>query len=262
MFTATINDIQLTFTEKGSGTPVLLLHGLTGNRHMFDEETKVLKKYLRVIVPDLRGHGDSERPSSYTLEDIIEDCYALIEELEIPSLHIIGVSMGSYVAQGLAIRLGDRVNRLVLVATKSAGTTSSMQALFDAHEEELQGLSHNAKLLKASKYMYHDLQAVGQWSKGAAKKAEAMTAEQIEAANSALMGFDFTNQLSSISAKTLVISGDHDQLNPSEEGRETARLIPHATFAEFNQSGHAPNVEQRLLYLDFVLEFLGIERTA
>ena len=260
MLTTTVNDIQLTFTEKGSGPAVLLLHGLTGNRHMFDEEVKVLQKYVRVIAPDLRGHGDSTRPATYTLDSMIEDCVALIEELGLSRLSIIGVSMGSYIAQALAIRLGERVEKLVLVATKSSGKTSSMQALFESHSEELEGLTHNAKILKASKYMYHDLQAVGQWSKEAAKKSDPMTADQIQAANDALLGFDFKDELKRISAKTLVISGDHDQLNPAEEGRETARLIPHATFAEFNESGHAPNVEQRLLYLDFILEFLEIER--
>ena len=262
MLTTTIRSHKMAFSEKGSGPPLIALHGLTGNRHMFEEETRILKKYFRVIAPDFRGHGDSDRPSSYTLDDLIEDIVALIDHLELPTVHLLGVSMGSYVAQGVAIRLGDRLDRLVLVATKSTGKTSAMQALFEQHAEELEGLSHNAKLLKASKYMYHDLQAVGKWSKEAAKKAEPMTAEQIEAANTALMGFDFTPDLGKVTAKTLVISGDHDQLNPPEKARETARLIPHATFAEFNQSGHAPNVEQRMLFLDFVLEFLGVERTA
>lgn len=257
----TVNEINLAFTEEGSGFPLLMLHGLTGNRHMFEEEIKVLRKYFRVIAPDFRGHGDSDRPESYSLDDLIEDIVRLVEELSLPAVHIIGVSMGSYVAQGVAIRLGDQVKRLVLVATKSTGKTSALQALFEEHKEELQGLSHNAKLLRASKYMYHDLQAVGQWSKEAAKQSEPMTPTQIEAANAALMGFDFTPDLKKISARTLVISGDHDQLNPPEKARITAELIPHATFAEFNQSGHAPNVEQRLLYLDFVLEFLGVERT-
>lgn len=261
MYTTTINSHTMAFSETGSGPPLLLLHGLTGNRHMFDEETRILKKYFRVIAPDFRGHGDSERPASYTLDDLIDDMVTLIQSLDLPKVHVLGVSMGSYVAQGVAIRLGDRVERLVLVATKSTGKTSAMQALFEAHADELEGLSHNAKLLKASKYMYHDLQAVGKWSREAAKKAEPMTAEQIEAANDALMGFDFTKELSKITAKALVISGDHDQLNPPEKARETARLIPHATFVEFNQSGHAPNVEQQLLFLDFVLEFLGVERT-
>jgi 3-oxoadipate enol-lactonase len=62
-----------------------------------------------------------------------------------------------------------------------------------------------------------------------------------------------------VTAKTLVISGDHDELNPTELGRETARLIPITTFVEFKQSGHAPNVEQHLLFLDFVLEFLDVK---
>lgn len=79
------------------------------------------------------------------------------------------------------------------------------------------------------------------------------------AADKAIEGFDFRQDLNRITAKTLVISGDHDELNPPEVGRETARLIPNAAFVEFNQSGHAPNVEQQLLFLDFVLEFLDVK---
>lgn len=107
--------------------------------------------------------------------------------------------------------------------------------------------------------MFHDLATVGLWSREAAKKSPALSVDQISAANKALEGFDFLPDLYRVKAKTLVISGDHDGLNPPNVGRETARLIPSATFVEFNQSGHAPNVEQHLLYLDFVLEFLDIK---
>lgn len=259
MTTFQSKDVSLVYEEFGEGEPLVLLHGLTGNRHMFDQDVQVLKKYFRTIVLDARGHGDSDKPSSYTLNDHVGDVLNLLDHLEIEETYLIGVSMGSYIAQGVAIASPERVKKLVLVATKSEGKTSSMEALFQKYADELKGLTFSQKVLKVSPYMFHDLTAVGQWSKEAAEKGTPLTVEQITAANKALEGFDFTQDLYRVTAKTLVISGDHDELNPTELGRETARLIPITTFVEFKQSGHAPNVEQHLLFLDFVLEFLDVK---
>ena len=248
--------VSLAYEEHGEGVPILLLHGLTGNRHMFAHEVKILQKYFRVITLDARGHGDSSKPASYTLNDHIDDVLTLLDHLEIEQVHLLGVSMGSYIAQGVAISSPERVNKMILVATKSQGKTSSMEALFKKHADELEGLNFSEKVLQASPYMFYDLSAVGQWSQDAADKSPTLTTQKINAANEALEGFDFREDLYRVTAETLVISGNHDGLNPPEVGRETARLIPHATFVEFNQSGHAPNVEQPMLFLDFVLEFL------
>ncbi|QBP42136.1 alpha/beta fold hydrolase [Paenisporosarcina antarctica] len=251
------NGVSLVYEEFGEGEPLLLLHGLTGNRHMFDEDVNVFRKYFRTIVLDARGHGDSDKPVAYTLDDHIADVLRLLDHLEIDASYLIGVSMGSYIAQGVAIASPERVKQMILVATKPEGKTSSLQALFLKYQNQLEGLSFSQKVMKVSPYMFHDLGAIGEWSKEAAKKSSPLQADQIVAANAALEGFDFRHDLHLVTAKTLVISGNHDELNPPEVGRETARLIPHATFVEFNQSGHAPNVEQHLLYMDFVLEFLN-----
>jgi len=249
-------DATLVYDEHGQGDPIVFLHGLTGNRHMFTHEVNVLKKYFRVVTMDARGHGDSSKPASYTLNDHIGDVLALLDHLEIEQAHLLGVSMGSYIAQGVAIASPERVNKLILVATRSEGKISGTQALFAKHADELEGLSFSQKLMKASPYIFHDLAAVGKWSRDAMENGPALSAKEVAAANKALEGFDFREDLYRVTAKTLVISGDHDGLNPPEVGRETARLIPHATFVEFNQSGHAPNVEQPMLFLDFILEFL------
>lgn len=253
------NGVSLTYEEFGEGEPLLLLHGLTGNRHMFNDEVDVFKKYFRTIVLDARGHGESDKPNAYSLNDHIADVLRLLDHLEIKKTNLIGVSMGSYIAQGVAIAQPDRVKNMVLVATKSEGKTSSMQALFTKYKDQLKGLSFSQKVLKVSPYMFYDLATVGSWSKEAAEKVPALSVDQITAANKALEGFDFRPDLYRVTAKTMVISGDHDGLNPPHIGRETARLIPSATFIEFNRSGHAPNVEQHLLYLDFVLEFLDVK---
>jgi len=248
--------ITLVYEEHGKGEPIILLHGLTGNRHMFEHEVNILKKYFRVILLDARGHGESSKPPAFTLNDHVGDVLSLLDQLNIEQTHLLGVSMGSYIAQGVAIASPERVNKLILVATKSEGKTSSMEALFEKHADELKGLDFSEKVLKASPYMFHDLAAVGKWSQDAAEKGPSLSSKEIAAANQALEGFDFREDLYRVTAETLVISGDYDGLNPPEVGRETARIIPHATFVEFNQSGHAPNVEQPMLFLDFILEFL------
>jgi len=253
------NGVSLVYEEFGKGEPLVLLHGLTGNRHMFNDEVQIFKKYFRTIVLDARGHGESDKPDAYSLNDHIADVLRLLDHLGIEQTYLIGVSMGSYVAQGVAIAQPDRVKKMILVATKSEGQTSSMQELFIKYKDTLEGLSFSEKVLKVSPYMFYDLSAVGSWSREAAKKSPSLNVEEITAANKALEGFDFRQDLYRVTAESLVISGDHDELNPPHVGRETARLIPHATFVEFNQSGHAPNVEQHLLYLDFVLEFLDIK---
>ncbi|MDN4074150.1 alpha/beta fold hydrolase [Fictibacillus terranigra] len=71
-----------------------------------------------------------------------------------------------------------------------------------------------------------------------------LTPQQQEAANKALENFDFRDDLHKITADTLVISGKYDGLNPPDDGKEVARLIPHADFVVFEKSGHAPSVEE------------------
>jgi 3-oxoadipate enol-lactonase len=242
------NGMMLTYDEYGSGEPLVLLHGLTGNRHMFDAEIKVFKKYFRTIVLDARGHGESDKPTSYTLDDHVGDVLRLLEHLEIEETYLLGVSMGSYIAQGVAIASPERVKKLILVATKSQGKTSSMEALFTKHAEELEGMDFSEKVVKVSPYIFHDLKAVGKWSHDAAKKGSPMTSKEIEAANDALMALIF-KKIYTVSQQK------HEQwrlrwLEPTRSRRETAKLIPDATFVEFIELT-APNVEQTAL-LDFV----------
>ena len=249
------NGTEIYYEDTGEGPPLLLLHGLTSNHAMFFREIAFFKKNYRVIAPDSRGHGYSEKPESYDLKDHIQDTIALLNYLQLESVYIIGVSMGSYIAQGVAVEEPERVKKLVLVATKSNGTQSSTAELFARHKDEFSGLGPIDKMNKASRYIFHNQRAVGKWLKKTAENSRQLTIKEQEIATLALKGFDFRDQLGKISAETLVISGRHDGLNPPEKGRETAVLIPEATFMEFKRSGHAPNVEQPRLFLGVVENF-------
>lgn len=248
--------IQLYYEDIGEGRPLLLLHGLTSNHQMFYREIGYLKDKFRIIALDSRGHGKSDRPDEFTLDDHVSDTIALLDHLGLRSVNVLGVSMGSYIAQGLSIKQPDRVEKLILAATKSYGEGSSMAEMFDRHKERLEGMSIADKLAMSSELIFHNQEAVNTWQKTVARNSRMLNADEQAAAAAALKDFDFREDLNHIAAETLVISGKHDGLNPPEKGRETAVLIRNADYMEFQDSGHAPNVEQDRLFLGVVEQFL------
>ncbi|MDJ0331440.1 alpha/beta hydrolase [Planococcus sp. S3-L1] len=252
----THNGIELFYEDIGEGQPLLLLHGLTSNSAMFYREMDFFKSEHRIIALDSRGHGNSSRLEQYTLQDHIDDALALLAHLTLNAVHVIGVSMGSYIAQGIAAQQPEKVAKLVLVATKSYGEQSSMAELFDRYPEEFDGLSILEKFKTSSSYIYHNQNRIDEWLKKTAQKSRQLTMKEQAIAADALKKFDFRQQLPQISAETLIISGKFDGLNPPDKGRETAIAIPDATFMEFKRSGHAPNVEQPKLFLGIIDNFL------
>ncbi|WP_033541399.1 alpha/beta fold hydrolase [Planococcus sp. CAU13] len=248
--------VRLFYEDAGEGKPLLLLHGLSSNHQMFYREIGYFKDKFRMIALDFRGHGESDRPPEFTLDDHIGDTIALLDHLELDTVNILGISMGSYIAQGVAIRQPGRVEKLILAATKSYGDQSSMAEMFDRYEDQLKGMSITEKLAVSSKLIFHNQEAVNIWQKQIARNSRMLSAGQQAAASAALRNFDFRNDLKRITAETLVISGKYDGLNPPEKGRETAVLISDADYMEFQDSGHAPNVEQDRLFLGVVEKFL------
>ncbi|KSU84447.1 3-oxoadipate enol-lactonase [Fictibacillus enclensis] len=252
-----VNGVQLYYEEYGSGEPFILLHGLGGDHHMFEGEINALKKSYRVIALDSRGHGKSEKVPYYTLDDHVQDVIAFMDELNIEKTNQLGASMGSYVAQGVAVSIPNRIKKMILVVAKAYGKTSSTARLQAEHADELKGLTEEEQMYALSKYIFHNLEAVGEWSQRVAVDVPVLTSEQQEAARKALVNFDFRPQLHKVTAETLVINGRYDGLNPPKEGREVVKFIPHATFVEFEHSGHAPSVEEPERFKQVVTAFLA-----
>lgn len=248
-----INGINLNIHLKGQGDPLLLMHGVGGDHTQLKNLTDHLSPYFKVIAPDCRGHGKSDKPDQYTLANHVSDFLGIMDHYEIQTTHINGISMGSYIAQGIAIAAPDRVSKLILTVPKSNGLTSSVQRLFTDHAKELEGLNQHESILALLKYMTYDAEAM---KKHVDIFETTLSPEQFIAANKALGGFDFRKDLPKISAKTLVISGKYDGLNPPSEGKICASLIPNARFVEMQYSGHAPLYEEPETYLKIVTDFL------
>lgn len=117
----------LAYRDEGpaSGDVVLLLHGFTNDASFWSDVAIGLRTrnpHLRIIAPDLRGHGSSTRPVDPALVDIehmAADIDALVTELGIETVTLIGHSMGSLIAQHLALENPARFTRLILLASTS-----------------------------------------------------------------------------------------------------------------------------------------------
>lgn len=248
-----INGIDLNINTKGTGKPLLLIHVLGGNFKQLDTITTPLSKHFKTISFDVRGHGQSEKLMEYTLQDHINDVLGIMDFYNIEKTYLLGVSMGSYIAQGVAIAAPARIEKLILTVPKSNGLTSSVQMLFSEHAEEIKGKNFHETILTLLKYLVYNTDVMQHHLDVFETD---LTPEQFAAANKALTNFDFRPDLQNITSPTLVISGKYDGLNPPKDGQEIASLIPNATFVEMQFSGHAPLYEETERYLKLVEDFL------
>ena len=115
-----VNGISLNVAEHGAGVPVILLHGWPDSGYLWRHQVPYLVDHgFRVVVPDLRGFGQSERPAgvaAYSLPTIIADVAGILDELGIQTAHVVGHDWGAAVAWFTAMLIPDRVRRLVVLS--------------------------------------------------------------------------------------------------------------------------------------------------
>jgi len=112
------NGVTLHYASQGprTGPAVILVHGYSDSWFSFSRILPLLPFELRVIAPDMRGHGDSERPQNgYRIADMADDVIRLMDALNVPKAVLIGHSMGSFIVRKAYELAPDRVSRLVLV---------------------------------------------------------------------------------------------------------------------------------------------------
>src|SRR5690606_2985100 len=115
------------------GPALLMLHGLTDSSYSFSRVLPLVPSHMRVIVPDQRGHGDSDRPhGGYGVDEFATDALQLLDLLGIERAAVVGHAMGSCVARRIAERAPWRVSRLVLIGTANTARNQTIADLLVA----------------------------------------------------------------------------------------------------------------------------------
>ena len=124
--------VRLNVSQTGTGEPLLLIMGTSGSLGFWEPLVAPFAEHHRVIAYDSRGLGESERGKErITMATLAADAAALLDALEIERAHVLGWSLGSAVAQELALAHPDRVGGLVLYATWCRGD-GYMRAMLSA----------------------------------------------------------------------------------------------------------------------------------
>jgi pimeloyl-ACP methyl ester carboxylesterase len=204
---------SLYFTERGSGPPLLLVHGLMVTGDMFEPVIELFATRHRVIVPDLRGHGRSRglKPP-YSAAQLASDLSWLLEYLRINSTAVLGYSHGGAIAQQLALTYPERCNRLVLACTYAFNMATSRERLEGRLVPlviKIIGMRRFAKLVSKG------LKPIGQER---ADRVIGLIADQdrkvMVSAWRAAMTFDSRRHLTEIKCPTLIVAASKDYAVP------------------------------------------------
>jgi 3-oxoadipate enol-lactonase len=242
---AEVDHRRLHFLRRGSGEPLLLIQGLSGNHlHWGEPFLTRLEPVFEAIAYDHRGIGHSDpAPGGFTIGDLAEDAAALLEALELPSAHVMGVSMGGMVAQELALRHPDRVRTLTLGCTYAGGEGS---ALTDP------AIIQRMTQLFLSGRMGEAMQEAYRINVSAQYAADPVNAEPFKriaaelpasldvmlAQMQAVQGHDTSLRLGEIRMPTLIVHGTEDQMLPVSNAHAIAARVPNARLEILEGVGH------------------------
>ena len=232
---ALLNGINIAHEVLGSGPPLLLIMGYRLNSRAWPSDfIDALAERFTLILFDNRGTGQSDKPSSgYALSNLAKDVCGLLDHLEIPRSHVLGYSMGGAVAQELACRHPERIQRLVLCATLSGGPRSVYAGpAVIAVMRELVGLTPHesarriATVTYAPAYLERNRERIERQMLREIADPTPLHAADLQF--QAFVDFDASDALAGIRAPTLVMTGDQDRLIPPDNSRLLAELIPNA----------------------------------
>lgn len=236
-----VNDITLAFERRGKGTPLVLLHGYPLDHHTWDFVAPLLENDFDLILPDLRGFGESTlSDSTYTMDDFASDIVGLLDSLGIKQTAIAGHSMGGYVALAFTKLYPERVRGLGLVSTQTLSDPPDKKegrykSAAEVNENGIGGVVDTMapKFTPDEKLQLASREIMERQKPGAFIGALKAMAERM----------DTTSLLSTINFPLVVIHGDKDNLIPIDRAREVKSLVSTSHLIELKGVGHLPMME-------------------
>lgn len=247
MPTVETNGIKMSYDERGSGDPLILIMGITAPGAVWELHAQDWENHFRCLLVDNRGVGSSDKPEGpYTSAMMGDDYAGLMDALGIGSARIVGVSMGSIIAQQIALRHPSKVRSMVLMcpwARCDRYAKSVFRHMMDCKarlrpEEFMEWV----QLLIFTKPFWDNDEAHQGLLDGradAAKGEAPQPLHALEAQAAACVGHDTFAQLGDIKCPTLVIGGKDDIFTPRWMAEEVAGGIPGSELHLYDNAGHA-----------------------
>jgi non-heme chloroperoxidase len=251
--------LLLPYLDQGppDAPPLVLLHGITDSSLSFEPVMAHLPGSLRVLAPTQRGHGDASAPDSYRVADFAADLERFLNEVGLERVVLVGHSMGAAVAQRFAIDHPERVFGLVLVGAFAALRRNP--ACIEFGEATLASIAD--PLDPAFVREFQESTLARQLPKATLDRIVAeslkVPARVWKAAWAGLLEADLTPDLTRITAPTLIVWGERDDMALRVEQEILLRSIPNVRFLIFEGAGHAPHWEEPERFASVVADFVN-----
>jgi pimeloyl-ACP methyl ester carboxylesterase len=237
-----VNDMEMYYEEYGVGKPLVLFHGFGGCGQNWHPFTAELSERYRLIVVDLRGHGYSTNPANeFTHRQAASDVSLLLEKLGIGHFSAMGMSSGGMILLHMATSQPNRIDSMVLISATSH---------FPAQARAIMRGASFDRMPRQVQEMY----------RACAKRGEAQIHQliaQFKAFHENDDDMNFTAQdLSAITARTLIVHGDRDRFFPVEISVSIYRSIPDAALWIVPGGDHVPIFDATVPFVSTALRFL------
>ncbi len=256
------NGVELRVEEIGSGSPLLLIMGLGASLETWIAQRDAFAAHHRVIMFDNRGAGESEcPPPPWSVPEMAADAVAVLDALGVERAHVLGVSMGGMIAQEMAIRWPDRIDRMVVAVSFARPDPLRRAFLLFRRWARLQGVDLvqegvanlpwlvSPRVLNDPDRLEEILGVVG--------TMPLMEPEAYSHQIDAILEHDTLSRLHHVRAPTLVLAAAEDVLTPIYLSREIAAAIDGARLVVLPRGNHAVQIEDPTLFNDAVLQFLA-----
>ena len=236
---------SIDYDISGEGPPLLLISGLGFGRWGWFKQVPAFARHFRTITFDVRG----ERRLENGVGDLVDEVVSLLDHLGVKKAHVLGTSLGGFVAQELALLRPDLVDRLVLVCTSYGGSgpeSMSMQALSDMlgwGSFSPEGVVRRG-LETATSETYRvehadEFEQLVSWRLADSPSEVAYNEQAMAGA-----GFDLSREVGHITSPTLVIHGSEDRYVPVANAAALAGEIPGAKLRVLDRAGHLVFIER------------------
>jgi pimeloyl-ACP methyl ester carboxylesterase len=255
-----VGDIDIAYKMSGRGEPILLISGGSADKNAWDPSfISDLSSNHTVIVFDNRGVGNTTIGSKpYTIEQLANDTAGLLDALKIQNANVLGYSLGSYIAQQLAITNPEKVSRLILAGASCGGKESMSKPpeFLNLQNELVNKISNNVTISREENIELLNATLGAGWIRLHPESLENVTEgkgffasispEAQEGQNNIGHSWEATNwdgvceELTKLAKPTLIITGtDDNYYQPHENSLILAEKIPGAWLVQIENAAHA-----------------------
>lgn len=256
-------DIDVAYTISGEGHPLVMIQGLTATMDWWDPAfIEELSKRYRVLAFDNRGAGRTEAPDGeFSVEQFADDTANLMDALGIDKAYVLGYSLGGMIAQELALRHPEKVEKLILCSTNCGAGNWVV-----CGKEVLAVLTDRSGTPRDLVDRFCTVMFDRAWIKANRDQLDEFKRRYLIAPTSdhnaarqfmTTVKFDAFDRLGDINVPALVLTGADDLLIPAENSRIIAGALPDAKLKEYPGAGHGFTYQCRDEFLADVMDFLG-----